>query len=307
MIANFFNKTTPVTIFNIVVLLFIYCFISIFPQEFKEFSIPFLVKRIIFFFWLILYLLIVRFIIKKNKLTKDNSYALLLVVIVLGTFPATIFSNTIVFSNILLLLSYRKIYSLRSGINTKLKLFDAAFWIGIATLLYSWSIFYMLLIYLGIIIYQKISLKNLLIPIVGLVTPLLIYFTYNFYYDNLAIFYSRFNYEINLNFEAYNSLKYLIPLLFLVFILLWSFIIVTPKIVLISNNLKFSWNVLIIHLIISMIVIIVAPLKNGSELFYLAFPSAIIITNFLEKSKSKIVKNVILYLFLILSISVYFL
>ena len=304
MIANFFNKTKPVTIFNIVVLLFIYCFISIFFQDFNELSMPFLVKRIIFFFWIILFLLIVRFIIKKNKLTKDNSYALLLVVIVLGTFPETIFSNTIVFSNILLLLSYRKIYSLRSGINTKLKLFDAAFWIGIATLFYSWSIFYMLLIYLGIIIYQKISLKNLVIPIVGLVTPL---FTYNFYYDNLDFFYSRFNYEINLNFEVYTSLKYLIPLLFLVFIVLWSLIAVTPKIVLISNNLKFSWNVLINHLIISVIIIIVAPLKNGSELFYLAFPSAIIITNFLEKNKSKIVKNGILYLFLILSISVYFL
>ena len=305
MIANFFKKTKPVNIFNIVVLFILFYLTSIFIDDSIEFSFNFLIKKIIFFFFF--FFLIFKFIVKKNKLTKDNSYSLLIAVLILGTFPAAMFSNTIIFSNIILLLSYRKIYSLKSGLDTKMKLFDAAFWIGIATIVNSWSIFYMLLIYGGIIIYQKGGIKNLTTPIIGLVTPIFIYFTYEFYFDNLTVFYNRFKYDINLDFSAYNSMKFLIPLLFLVTILVWAILKVTPKIVSISNNLKFSWNTILNHLLISVIIIGLSPVKNGSELFYLVFPSAIIITNFLQNSKSFIFKNVLLYLFLIVAVSVYFL
>lgn len=307
MIANFFNKTKPLIVFSIVILLFIYSLISTVLQVSDEFSILFLVENLGFFLLYILFLLLFKFIVEKNKLTRDNSYGLLLVVLILGTFSEAIFSNYIVFSNIVLLLSYRKIYSLRSEINTKMKLFDAGFWVGVATLLYSWSIFYMLFIYVGILIYKKGGLKNVLTPVIGLATPVFIYFTYQLYYDRLEVFYNRFNYDVNLNFSAYNSLRYLIPIAFLTIVLLWAIVKVTPKVVLISNRLKFSWNVVLNHLLISALIIVVSPIKNGSEMIYLIFPSAIIIANFLQRSESSIFKNLILYLFLIISVSVYFL
>ena len=253
MIANFFNKTKPVNVFNVVVLLFVYYFISFFLQDSGEFSTYFLVERIGVVLLIILFLVIFKFIIEKNKL------------------------------------------------------FDAAFWVGVATLIYSWSIFYILLIYIGIIIYRKISFKNLVIPVIGLATPIFIYFTYTLLYDNLTVFYSRFNYDASLVFVNYNSFKFLIPITFLITILLWSIVTITPKIISVSNKFKFSWNVLINHLIISLLIVVLSPIKNGSEMFYLVFPSAIIITNFLQKSKSSTFKNMVLYLFLIISVSVYFL
>lgn len=307
MIANFFNKSKPVIVLSIITLLLMYFFISIFLGDSGEFSIQFLLKRIFFFIGYILFLWTFKFIVDKNKLTEDNLYALFLVVIILGTFSKALFSNYIIFSNLILLLSFRKIYSLRSGINTQAKLFDAAFWIGISTLIFSWSIFYLLLIYIGILMYQKVSLKNLLIPIIGLITPIFLYFIYNFYYDNLTGFYNRFNYEFNWNFEAYNSIRFVVPIVFFAAILCWSIIAVTPKIVSVSNRLKFSWIVFLCQLLISIIIVFVSPIKNGAELFYLAFPTSIIITNFLQKNKSIILKNLILYLFLIISVSVYFL
>lgn len=307
MIANFFNKTKPATIFSIAALLFIYYFTATFLFHSAAFSILFLVKRISFFFFIALLLLIVNFIVKKNKLTKDNSYALLLMVFLLGTFTETMFSYTIVLANMALLLGFRKIYSLRSGVDTKLKLFDACFWIGIATLLYSWSIFYILLVYVGMIIHQKLTVKNLFIPIVGFVVPILIYFTYCLYFENAAFFYSSFNYEINLDFSSYTSLKLLVPVIFLSMILLWSLVKITPKVVSVRNNFKFSWDVLINHLLISAVIVILAPTKNGSELFFLIFPSAVIISNLMHLIKSKIFRNLILYLFLMISVFVYFL
>jgi len=307
MIANFFNNSKPIKIFNIIVLLFLGYVSSIFLKHSVAFSAAFLIKSAALLLLYILYLMIFKFIVEKNKLTKDNSYALFIGVTLLGIFYEVFFSYEILFSNIILLLSFRKIYSLRSAINTKLKLFDAAFWIGISTLIYTWSILYLLLIFIGIIIYRKVNLKNLLIPLIGFAAPIFIYFTYNFYFDKLPLFYSRFDYTINMNFITYNSFKFLIPITFLITILLWSIVMVTPKIISVSNHLKFSWSVLLIHLIISVVIVVIAPIKNGAEFFYLVFPSAIVITNFLQKSKSATFKNLILYLFLILAVSVYFL
>ncbi|MDO9037185.1 MAG: DUF6427 family protein [Lutibacter sp.] len=307
MIANFFSKTKPATIFSIVSLLFVYYFTVTFLFNSTELSIQFLIKRISFFIFIALLLLIVNFIVKKNKLTKDNSYALLLMVFLLGTFPEAMFSYIIILANFALMLGFRKIYSLRSGVDTKLKLFDACFWIGVATLLYSWSIFFILLVYVGMIIHQKLTVKNLFIPMVGFLTPMIIYFTYCLYFESAAFFYNKFNYGINLDFSSYTLLKLLIPVIFLSTVLLWSLVKITPKVVSVRNNFKFSWDVLINHLLISITIVVLAPTKNGSELIFVIFPSAVMVANLMHHLKSKITRNMILYAFLLVSVSVYFL
>lgn len=307
MIANFFNKTKPVNFLTIAILLFVYYSISIFSASDNTYTLAFLAKDLVLFLVLFLFLLLFKFIVEKNKLTRDNSYALLFLVIILGSFHESISNQDLIYSNLFLLLAYRKLYSLGTGLNIKMKLFDASLWIGIAAIFYSWSIIYIVLIYLGILIYQKASLKNLLIPIVGLATPIFIYFTYNFYFDRLPFFYNRFNYSVNFSYEVYNNINFLIPAILLLVTLLWSLIKVSPIIVSVSNNMKFSWNVLINHLLISIIIIVVSPLKNGSEMFFVAFPAAIIIANFIQNKKSSLFKNVMIYLYLIISVSVYLL
>ena len=216
-------------------------------------------------------------------------------------------SNKIIFSNVILLLSYRKIYSIKSGFNTSAKLFDAGFWIGVATLIYLHSILYLFLVFTAIIIYQKVYFKNLIVPVIGLITPLFLYFTYSFYFDKMEAFYQLFELNIGLDFTTYNQLKLLIPITVLIVITFWSLVVVSPKIVLISNNLRMSWNVLINQLLVASVIVFIAPLKNGSEVFFLIFPCAIIISNFLQKSQSSNFKNLILYLFFAISIGVYFL
>ncbi len=307
MIANFFNKTKPVNIFNILIILFLYYLTAIFFIHNYEFSLGFVIIKLIVFLCLLLMVLIVNFITKKNRLTQDNSYTILIFVFLLGTFSETMFANSIVFASIGLLLGFRKIYSLRSGINIKQKLFDAGFWVGISTIIYSWSILYILLIYVGIIVFRKLSFKNILIPVIGTATPILIYFSYHFYFNTLTIFNNKFNLEYSIVFNSYNQLNLLIPLSFLVLILLGSTIALTPKIVLVSNKLKFLWIVLLNHLLISTVLVVLSPIKNGSEMLFLLFPGAVIITNLLQKNQSSIFKNLILYLFLIISIGVYFL
>jgi hypothetical protein len=307
MIANFFNKSKPVTIFAIILLLLVYYVSSTFLYKYESFSFFFVIKTVGFFLVFLALLFIMKFIIQKNNLTQDNSFALLLAVLLLGTFYETMFSNNIVFANITLLFAFRKLYSLKSGMNTKQKLFDAGFWVGIATLIYSWSILYVLLIYVAMLIYKRLNFKNIFIPLVGLGAPLFLYFTYCFYFDNLIAFNNCWQFASSFNYNSYNQFKYLIPITFLVTLFLWSVVSLSSKVVKRGVNYKRSFNLVFSHLLISAVIVALAPIKNGSEMFFAIFPLVIFISNFLEKSKSENFKNLILYLFFIISVGVYFL
>jgi len=307
MIANFFNKTKPIVHFIITICLLVYFVSANLLFNFNGFSTLFLAERTGIFLGFIVMLLILNFIIQKNNLTQNNSYALLIVALLLGTFYETMFSNVLLFANITLLLGFRKIYSLKSGTNTKQKFFDAGFWVGISALIDPWSIFYVVLIYFAILIYQKMDFRNIFIPLIGVATPIFIYFTYCFYFDNLELFYSKWMFNPNLDFGNYNQFKYLIPIAFLLTLLIWSIVALSPKMGTEGINIKRSWRLVLNHLLISVFIIISSPVKNGSEIFFIVFPLSIVVANFLKKSDSKNFKNLILYLILVISIVVYFL
>lgn len=307
MIANFFNKTKPVITVNLLLLFAIFYLAVTFLFNKANFSITHLVSVFAVFIGFIFMLLAINFILRKNNLTEDNSYALLIIILLISSFYETMFNINLFFSNLMLLFAFRKIYSLKSGFNTKGKLFDTGFWIGISAIIYSWSILFLLLVYIGLFIYNKVTLKNLVIPIIGFLFPVIGFFTYHFYFDNLEILYNKLIFDYNLNFYIYNDLKYLIPISLLITILLWSIVFLTPKMLLVNNTFKSAWQVILNHLIISVIIVLLSPQKDGSELFFLVLPSGIIIANFLQKATSKIFKNLILYLFFIVTIAVYFL
>ena len=165
----------------------------------------------------------------------------------------------------------------------------------------------MLLIFIAVIIYQKLLIQNFIIPFLGLTGPLLLYFTYCVYFDIPEVFYTKFSFPMGFDFTIYNNFNHLIAITFLITITIWSVFVVTPKIILISNTLRMSWNVLINQLLIGAVIAFVAPDKNGSEFLFIIFPSAVIITNFIQKSQSPNFKNLVLYLFVLISIGVYFL
>jgi len=75
----------------------------------------------------------------------------------------------------------------------------------------------------------------------------------------------------------------------------------------VNNKLKSSWLLVLMHLVVALVVVQLAPIKNGSELFFLFFPGAIIIANFVQKEMSPILQNLILIMFLLASMSVYIL
>ena len=99
----------------------------------------------------------------------------------------------------------------------------------------------------------------------------------------------------------------LVPITIIIGFLLWTILPTTVKISSVNNEFKTSWLLVLFHLVLCIIIVLTSIDKNGSEFIFMFFPTAIIFTNYLQTVKEKWFKDVFLYLFLAVTISIYFL
>ena len=97
------------------------------------------------------------FIISKNSILKNNQYISLGLIIFCGIYFKMPSEINITASYLFLLLSIRKIYSLKSKKNQNKKLFDIGFWYLISIILNPVNLFFIITILTGIFIFYKIS------------------------------------------------------------------------------------------------------------------------------------------------------
>jgi hypothetical protein len=302
MLANFFGKSKPINFIVIIGLFFIYFLIATFEVvSIGDFSGSLLLKTIgigclflmLFFFY--------NFIVSKNNLTFDNSYAFLLFVLFIGFFTTYFLDVKGVILFYLHLLFLRKTYSIQSSKTLFQKLFDAGFWLGILFILEPFSIVYFVLLYASIYIYKRITLRSLLIPIIGFVSPLILYFTYLFWYDNVEEFQQCFYFFTSYNLSIYAQNHFLIPLILMGFFTITAILLKTPKALSVKNTFRKSWLLIIFNLLIASIFIILLPEKEGVELLFILFPMSIIVANGLEMIPKNSIKDLVLILLLLCS------
>lgn len=307
MIANFFSKTKPIsTLFIVGSLLFIYVF-SIVLHTNEEITLTFMAIRGFNFMLLLIILFTINFIIRKNNLVRDNSYAILLFVLLLGMFPFSMLTFNLLIVNLILLLAYRRIYSLRTSKETKQKLFDSAFWIGIVTLIYPWCSLVLLLIYGAIFLFDKASLRNMIIPLIGFIAPILIYGTFLYAINDMDTLNKVLEFEYSFYYRAFNAIELIIPLSLVSALLLWSIFPTSYKINIVNNEFKNSWFLMVLNLFILVLVTIPWASKNGGELIFLFFPIAVIFTNYLQIIEENWFKEVFLYSLVAVMLSAYIL
>lgn len=307
MIANFFKKTKPIHAIFICVLFLLFYLVSIFLVEKPDFSFLLVLKKTGFLLFFLVLFFLIRFINRKNQLSGQDSYVLLVLVLLFGMFPRTMIVNKIVIAHFFLLFSFRRVYSIRSFKNVKQKVFDSAFWIGIASLFYMWSAVFLLIILVAVFVYKKQEIRNSIIAIVGFITPLFLVFTYCFMIDNSSAFFVKLFFEYSLSLANFNSLQYLVPICFIGVFTIISIVIVRLKINSLANDLKPSYILLTSHFLIAIYIILLSPEKNGSEFVFMFFPIAILSANMLQLIKHKILREVVVYSFFLVALGVYFL
>ncbi|WP_339660535.1 DUF6427 family protein [uncultured Polaribacter sp.] len=303
MLANYLNKSKPINFIGILVF-FIICFLTTVSSHLFNtgFSGEKLLKSFILLMLFLSVFFFYNFILSKNKLTFDNSYAyLLFTLFIICILPELTSYKTLILA-IIYLFFLRKIYSLRSHKKVIQKLFDSGFWLGILFILEPISILFFILVFTAVILHLKITLHTLFTAVIGFIAPLFIYFTYFFWFDKTEEFTRLFNFDFNIDIQIYTQTK-----LFWFFVCiftssLFSIFFKSVETIGVSNTFRRSWTLLIINFFIILLFLALLPAKNGSEIIFILFPASVIITNGIELIKKNIIKNLILFGFLFGSI-----
>ncbi|WP_366943664.1 DUF6427 family protein [uncultured Polaribacter sp.] len=278
---------------------------SLFANTPFEFSLllkiaTFLVLFLIIFFFY-------NFIVSKNDLTFDNSYAFFIFTIFLSYFLKLTFTYKTLLILLLYILFLRKIYSLRSHRRVLQKLFDSGFWLSVLFILEPFTAMFSILIFTAIYLHQKPIINNLIAPVFGFLAPLIIYFSYCFWFDELYVFTNLFYFDefYSLFFYSKDNFHWIVGLILALSVI--SIFLKSPKAFSVNNSFKKSWILLIIHFIVAVFFSLLIPNKNGTELLFLLFPTAVIIANGLEAVNSKFIRNVFIIVFLISAFALPFL
>lgn len=306
MIANFFSKTKPIHAVFIGTLFLVFFIMAILIVEQPVFTLNLILEKIGLAIAFLFLFFIVRFINRKNNLSDQNSYVLLILALLYATYPATMQLSNVFIAHFLLLLAFRRIFSLRTFKSEKQKFFDAGFWIGIATIFFNWSVVFMLLIPVAAVIFKKQYVRNFIIPIVGFVTPLFLLFTYYYWFDKSDLIWQIFHFNIGFSLMAFVQPIYMIAAVSISALLIIGIVVVSFNVNSQSNEFGQYWLLVLVHFVLAWIILLLCADKKGTEIVVIFLPSVVIIANLLQQIPGKFLKEIVLYGLLILAAHSYF-
>ncbi|WP_373057251.1 DUF6427 family protein [Zunongwangia sp. H14] len=303
MLTSFFGKSTPVNIIAVVLFMASFFVFANSNEWILSFALlPFLEKLGVLLCF-ILSVLVLNFIAKKNELTKRSAYKILLFAIFSSSFFALLKNEQAILANFFILLAFRRIISLKSRKVVQQKIFDATFWICIASLYYFWSILFLSVVFVGIVFYAS-YLKNLLIPLVAILGVVLLTECFHLLvYDNVYTL-AQWYQPVNLDFDSYQQLRLLAPLSVILALLLWTLISYFSVIQKASVTRRPVLNLVLFSLAVALCVALLSHQKNGSEFIFFFVPLSIIASNYFDGKKDRIFKEVLLILLILMPFAV---
>ena len=297
MITSVFNKSKPINF--IIVAAFVLVLFLIVNHDLFFTTLNGTLNAIIRLIISIFLVYLIDFIASKNNLTQGNSYAIMTAGLLFGMFPQAMKYSNLIIANLFIVLALRRLLSLHSNIDVKKKLFDAAFWITIATLFYFWSVLFFAIIIVALIYYSQNDPKNVIIPFLGVLTVMVLLMSFNILTYDVYFRSSNFERFASLDFSPYNSKGSIIKLTMLfaslIWIMVYFFKILPDK----NKKLKPSYFLIAWAAIIAVLVAIIAPIKNGSEFIFLFAPFSLIMANYMEVISERWFKEVFAVLFVI--------
>jgi hypothetical protein len=307
MITTFFRKSTPINyVFTVVLLVFFFTFYHLNSVNSTQ-NLGNIYEKALIIIVLVSSLFLVNFIVKKNGLTKNSSYTILLFILYLNLFPSIYGNLKLLLANFFIILAIRRMISLQTLKSPKEKIFDASLWIFIASLFHFWAILFLFVIYVSIIFHVSRDYRNWLIPFISIGTGAVIFVLFSLIFDQNWITHFINQTEMNFQWDYFvNNYKKIALTIFALFGLYF----VSSMIFTIGNKplvLQASYKKMIVSFFIGVLVFLFSPEKSNAILLFTFLPLAVLTTNNIEYSQNKTYQEIILFTVAIITISAFFL
>jgi hypothetical protein len=294
MLTSFFSKSKPLNFTIVILFMAMFFIIANFREVFSSFSFSLLAEKIGMLLSFLLSVVVLDFIAKKNDLTLRSAYKIIIFAVFSASFWAILKDNQIIVSNLCILLALRRIISLKTQKEISKKIFDATFWVCIASLFYFWAVLFLIIVYIGILFQVANYFKNWLIPIIAFFTVFALVTGFHLLFNDQFYTFSAWYQESSFKFEHYQNPKLLIPLSIILALALWTLFYYFKLIKKANINSRPTYFLIFITLIVSVGVSVFSPVKNGSELLFFFVPLSIIISNYFESKEEFIFKEILL-------------
>ncbi|WP_166921437.1 DUF6427 family protein [Flavobacterium poyangense] len=302
MITSVFKKSTPLN-YSLVVILILVFFFLFQIQEPSWISSPFLAfQKVSLLCFIFASFFLINFIVKKNGLSKDNGYSIFFYLLFLLFFPTIFNDSNVIYANFFILLALRRLISLQSLKASKEKIFDAAFWILIASLFQFWCILFLILVFISIIFHVSNDYRNWVLPFIALfaVSVIFLLISLIFHIDAIQFFEKRAVVDFSIdyfknNYENAALSIYTAVALFFVFSMLTTF----------SNRPQIvhsSYKKVVACFFIAVIVFIVSPNKSNDLLLFSIAPLTIMASGHVEYIQQKLNNEIVFYVLIACSL-----
>lgn len=301
VLSKFFSKSKPFVFLSLAIYISIHFWLSAIQS-----SAPVKYVDAAKYSLLILLFLGINFIVKRNKINQQNAFAAFSFSMLATFFPAFFLDFNYLIPAFFVVLGLRRLISLKTQIDTKMKIFDASLWFFVASLFQPYLLLLMLLVFLGILQYTLYDPKNLFIPIIAWVCGGLFFTAYQLWRTDDWLFFYEFYTDFGWNdFSAIwqaNQLAFCMLVPFGLFVLF-----VTSMVI---NKAQLALKTSLILLIFAFVFMLFGWMySNQSHVGGLAIafiPLSMLAGSSLEIRIKPVLKEVILGLLLLISIASFF-
>lgn len=307
MLTRYFSTSKPLHLVIMSILLVV-IYIATNFNELTIFSDTSLViRKVAFLISLLFSFFVLTFFSAKNNLTASTSYKLLFFVLFLAMVPNTMKDGDIILANMFVLMAIRRVISLRTQQETKKKILDAAIWLTIAAICYFWAFLFFAIIFAALLLYNLGNIKNSIIPFIGLIAVAIIAISINLLFTGDFVNALDYILPISFDFSTLNQLSTIVALTIIVSFSIWASFFYLNGLKEQPKPFRSAHFLILLCASIALLIAIVAPNKNGSELLFLAAPFSIILGNYVQSLNEKWFTEVILWICVVIPVGILFL
>lgn len=296
MLTRLFSHSKPIAFAILGILFSMAFFIENFISTSFELNAALFFNKIgvLVVFLLIIFLL--NFIVKRNNIHNQHTYAISSFVLLIIAFPEILRSSDFVLAYFFLLLSFRRILSLKTNTHIKQKILDSGLLLSVSIWFEPTHWLFLLVIYFGVIMYASQNYRHFIIPLVGLGVGFLLHFCFFLIFENTWPRYSYYLPEYKGVDTFFESFKYGILLGLLVLILVW----IIFRLPIIYNKSKLhereSLSFTLFFMLISVSVLGLNNTPLSRDAIYLIWPLSIFIGSYFQMRSTRKWTKEVLYL-----------
>jgi hypothetical protein len=306
MITSVFKKSTPLNYSLVVILILVFFFLFQIQDSPWTISYFLVFQKMSLLCFIFASFFLINFIVKKNGLSKDNGYAIFFYLLFLLFFP-TIFNNSnVIYANFFILLALRRLISLQSLKASKEKIFDASFWIIVASLFQFWCILFLILVFISIVFHVSRDYRNWVLPFLALFAVSIIFLTVSliFNIDVVEFFQQRALVDFKIDYFKNNYENGALSIYVAV-----ALFFVTSMLMTLSNRpqiVHISYKKIVACFFIAVVIFIISPNKSNDLLLFSIAPLTIMAASHVEYIQQKLNNEIVFYVLILCSLFTFF-